>query len=83
MYFANALLPAPLPTPPKSKMLPLLPAPLRVAVVVLPKPNSSPPKKPSRADTDERWGARKDAGSNPTSKPGRADAVARWDAQKT
>ncbi|CAD6258197.1 unnamed protein product [Miscanthus lutarioriparius] len=47
------------------------------AHVVLLKPNSSPPKKPSRADTDERWGARKDAGSNPLFKPGRADAVAR------
>ena len=74
VYFANALLPAPLPTPPKSKMLPLLPTP---CVVVLPK---SPPK-PSRAGAAERWDARKNAIKSPA-KPGRADSGERWDAHK-
>ncbi|KAK3118426.1 hypothetical protein QOZ80_9BG0698870 [Eleusine coracana subsp. coracana] len=80
VYFANALLPATLPTPPRSKMMPLLPTP--PCLVILP---TSPPK-PSRADADERWDARKNAAlvnkAPPMSVPGRADAMDRWDAHK-
>ncbi|CAD6228834.1 unnamed protein product [Miscanthus lutarioriparius] len=54
LAMAHAALPALLPTPPKWKMLPLLPTPPCVAAV-LPKPFA----KPSRADSDERWDARK------------------------
>ncbi|CAD6258207.1 unnamed protein product [Miscanthus lutarioriparius] len=50
---AHAALPALLPTPPKWKMLPLLPTPCVAAI--LPKPLA----KPSRADSDERWDAHK------------------------
>ncbi|CAD6204492.1 unnamed protein product [Miscanthus lutarioriparius] len=50
---AHAALPALLPTPPKCKMLPLLPTPCVAAI--LPKPLA----KPGRADSDERWDARK------------------------
>jgi hypothetical protein len=50
---AHAALPALLPTPPKWKMLPLLPTPCLAAI--LPKPLA----KPSRADSDERWDAHK------------------------
>jgi hypothetical protein len=50
---AHAALPALVPTPPKCEMLPLLPTPC--VAVVLPKPLA----KPSRADSDERWDARK------------------------
>ncbi|RCV36539.1 hypothetical protein SETIT_7G326900v2 [Setaria italica] len=54
LAMAHAALPALLPTPPKSKMLPLLPTP-PPCILILP---MSPPK-PSRADADERWDARK------------------------
>ncbi|CAD6254746.1 unnamed protein product [Miscanthus lutarioriparius] len=50
---AHAALPALLPTPPKWKMLPLLPTPCVAAI--LPKPLA----KPSRTDSDERWDAHK------------------------
>ncbi|GJN06967.1 hypothetical protein PR202_ga24751 [Eleusine coracana subsp. coracana] len=80
VYFANALLPATLPTPPRTQMMPLLPTP--PCLVILP---ISPPKsKPiSRADSDERWDARKNAALiKSVSAPGRADAVDRWDSNK-
>ncbi|KAL6905611.1 hypothetical protein ACP4OV_003212 [Aristida adscensionis] len=75
---AHAALPALLPTPPKSRMLPLLPTPPRVVATL---PAVSPPKI-SRADSDERWDARKNA-ATPLAKPGRADSDERWDAHKT
>jgi hypothetical protein len=59
---AHAALPALLPTPPKCEKLPLLPTPC-VAAVVLPKPLA----KPSRADSDERWDARKTTMTKPAS----------------
>jgi len=65
LAMAHAALPALLPTPPKWKMLPLLPTPPCVAAV-LPKPLA----KPSRADSDERWDARK------TTKPASAEPSA-------
>uniref|UniRef100_K3YDQ2 DUF4005 domain-containing protein n=1 Tax=Setaria italica TaxID=4555 RepID=K3YDQ2_SETIT len=68
LAMALAALPALLPTPPRSKMLALLPTPHRRASY--------------RADAVERWDARKNA-IQPPSKPGRADAVERWDARKT
>ncbi|CAD6254745.1 unnamed protein product [Miscanthus lutarioriparius] len=106
---AHAALPALLPTPPKWKMLPLLPTPCVAAI--LPKPA---PAKPSRAYCDERWDAHKakpaclaspassssgprsadsvrssaghgsprKSASSPPPKPGRADSVERWDAHK-
>ncbi|KAL6862411.1 hypothetical protein ACP4OV_016752 [Aristida adscensionis] len=88
---AHAALPALLPTPPKSMMLPLLPTPPRV---VLPVP---PPKQISRADSDERWDAHKikPATASPaalagqrsptdgkTGGPGRASSCDRWDSNK-
>ncbi|CAD6235526.1 unnamed protein product [Miscanthus lutarioriparius] len=65
LAMAHAALPALLPTPPKWKMLPLLPTPPCVAAV-LPKSLA----KPSRADSDERWDARK------TTKPTSAEPSA-------
>ncbi|KAG0528781.1 hypothetical protein BDA96_05G042200 [Sorghum bicolor] len=93
---AHAALPALLPTPPKWKMLPLLPTPCVAAAAIL---QAKTPAKPSRADADERWDAHKNktktnvrsfAGrrssrkSSTTSppKPGRADSAERWDAHK-
>ncbi|KAL6905612.1 hypothetical protein ACP4OV_003213 [Aristida adscensionis] len=81
---AHAALPALLPTPPRSKMLPLLPTPACVVVATL--PAVSPPKI-SHADSDERWDAHKTkpatAPTPPLAKPGRADSDERWDARKT
>ncbi|KAL6883755.1 hypothetical protein ACP4OV_011169 [Aristida adscensionis] len=74
---AHAALPPLLPTPPKSMMLPLLPTPPCVVATL---PAVSPPKI-SRADSDERWDARKNA-ATPLAKPGRADSGERWDAHK-
>uniref|UniRef100_A0A0D9XP64 Uncharacterized protein n=1 Tax=Leersia perrieri TaxID=77586 RepID=A0A0D9XP64_9ORYZ len=55
---AAAALPALLPTPPRSKMLPLLPTP---CLIILPtsfaKPKAAP--KPGRADAIDRWDAHK------------------------
>ncbi|XP_002450293.1 putative protein TPRXL [Sorghum bicolor] len=53
---AHAALPALLPTPPKWKMLPLLPTPCVAAAAIL---QAKTPAKPSRADADERWDAHK------------------------
>jgi hypothetical protein len=60
---AHAALPALLPTPPKWKMLPLLPTPCVAAI--LPKPLAN--AKPSRADSDERWDAHKTKPACPAS----------------
>ncbi|KAJ1264776.1 hypothetical protein BS78_08G027400 [Paspalum vaginatum] len=63
LAMAHAALPALLPTPPKWKMMmPLLTTTPRSAI--LPK---SPPKKPGRADSDERWDARKIKPASPAS----------------
>jgi len=74
---AHAALPALLPTPPKWKMLPLLPTPCVAAI--LPKPA---PDKPSRDDSDERWDAHKakpaclaSSASSSSSGPRSADSV--------
>ncbi|EES08538.1 hypothetical protein BDA96_05G139500 [Sorghum bicolor] len=97
LAMAHAALPALLPTPPKWKMLPLLPTPPCpcpcVAAAILPKPLAKP--KPSRADSYESVRSsenirvvhgssspRKSATSAPPPKPGRADSVERWDAHK-
>ncbi|CAD6238242.1 unnamed protein product [Miscanthus lutarioriparius] len=55
LAMAQAALPALLPTPPKWKMMPLLPTPCVATILGLPKPLG----KPSRADSDERWDTRK------------------------
>ncbi|EES09286.1 hypothetical protein BDA96_05G043000 [Sorghum bicolor] len=60
LAMAHAALPALLPTPPKWKMLPLLPTPPPCVVTAI--LQAKPPllAKPSRrADSDERWDARK------------------------
>uniref|UniRef100_A0A0D9WGV6 Uncharacterized protein n=1 Tax=Leersia perrieri TaxID=77586 RepID=A0A0D9WGV6_9ORYZ len=93
---AAAALPALLPTPPRSKMVPLLPTP---CLIILPtsfaSPSSAP--KPGRADSVERWDAHKTrAGGETTPLPltkrpaagrgrsmSRADACDRWDSSKT
>ncbi|XP_002449011.2 putative protein TPRXL [Sorghum bicolor] len=71
LKMAHAALPALLPTPPKWKMLPLLPTPCVAAAALQAK---APLAKPSRrADSDERWDAHKtksattSASSNPRS----------------
>jgi hypothetical protein len=67
---AHAALPALLPTPPKWKMLPLLPTPCLAAI--LPKPLA----KPSQADSDERWDARKTkSATSASSSPRSTDSV--------
>ncbi|KAJ1264778.1 hypothetical protein BS78_08G027600 [Paspalum vaginatum] len=71
---AHAALPALLPTPPKSSMLPRLSPP---CVLILPMP---PPKPGSRADAAAAL--KSSTKSSPPSKPGRADAAERWDAHK-
>jgi len=79
LAMAHAALPALLPTPPKWKMLPLLPTPCVATILGLPKPLA----KPSRADSDERWDARKtkpasaepSAASSSSSGPRSADSV--------
>ncbi|CAD6211048.1 unnamed protein product [Miscanthus lutarioriparius] len=53
---AHAALPALLPTPPKWKMLPLLPTPPPCVTAIL---QAKLLAKPSCADSDERWHARK------------------------
>ncbi|KAL6641870.1 hypothetical protein ACP70R_020051 [Stipagrostis hirtigluma subsp. patula] len=88
LAMAHAALPALLPTPPEWKAMPLLPTP--PCAVILPKP----PRKPSRADADERWDAHKKPASQSSSagKPssdgksnisgGRASSCERWDINK-
>ncbi|KAJ1264785.1 hypothetical protein BS78_08G028200 [Paspalum vaginatum] len=63
LAMAHAALPALLPTPPKWKMMAaqLTPPP---CAALLPR---SPPKKPGRADSDERWDARKMKPASPAS----------------
>ncbi|WVZ96814.1 hypothetical protein U9M48_042403 [Paspalum notatum var. saurae] len=83
---AHASLPALLPTPAKSSMLPLL-APSCVLILPMSPPKTTPsPSKGSRADAEGRWDVRKSGIiQSPTKsqlKPGRADAVERWDAHK-
>ncbi|KAJ1264779.1 hypothetical protein BS78_08G027700 [Paspalum vaginatum] len=83
---AHAALPALLPSPAKSTMLPLL-APQCVLILPMSPPKStSSPSKGSGADVEERWDARKSAiiksPSKSKGKPGREDAVERWDAHK-
>ncbi|CAD6258213.1 unnamed protein product [Miscanthus lutarioriparius] len=72
---AHAALPALHPTPPKWKMLPLLPMPCLAAILPIPKPFT----KPSRADSDERWDAHKakpaSTESSASSSPRSADSV--------
>ncbi|KAL6600620.1 hypothetical protein ACP70R_045420 [Stipagrostis hirtigluma subsp. patula] len=72
LAMAHASLPGLLPTPPAS---PLLTA---SRLLILP---AKSPFKPSRADSNERWDARKIA-TKPPAKPGRADSDERWDAHK-
>ncbi|EAZ07154.1 hypothetical protein OsI_29404 [Oryza sativa Indica Group] len=87
-------LPALLPTPPRSQMLPLLPTPCLVILPAsffrAPTPPPSDPK-PGRADSVERWDARKKASCSSASSsssssssglPCRADSCERWDAHK-
>ncbi|CAD6256944.1 unnamed protein product [Miscanthus lutarioriparius] len=77
LAMAHAALPALLPTPPKWKMLPLLPTPCVAAIVPMPL------AKPSRADSGERWDACKikpasaepSAASSSSSGPRSADSV--------
>ncbi|CAD6231204.1 unnamed protein product [Miscanthus lutarioriparius] len=78
LAMTHAALPALLPTPPKWKMLPLLPTPcpcVVAAILGLPKPLA----KPSRADSDERWDAHKtkpaSIESSASSSPRSADSV--------
>ncbi|KAL6905609.1 hypothetical protein ACP4OV_003210 [Aristida adscensionis] len=89
---AHAALPALLPTPPKSMMLPLLPTPPCVAVLPV------SPAKTSRADADERWdahktkpaataspaalGQRSSTADGKNGGPGRASSCERWDSNK-
>lgn len=62
-------------------MFPLLPTPPPCVAILL--ASKSPPPKPSRADADERWDARKNIATKSLSKPGRADTNERWwDAHK-
>ncbi|KAL6641865.1 hypothetical protein ACP70R_020046 [Stipagrostis hirtigluma subsp. patula] len=72
----HASLPGLLPTPPP--ISPLLMASSRLLVLPAKSPSKS---KPSRADSDERWDARKIT-TKPPAKPGRADSDERWDAYK-
>uniref|UniRef100_J3M7F8 Uncharacterized protein n=1 Tax=Oryza brachyantha TaxID=4533 RepID=J3M7F8_ORYBR len=91
---AAAAPPALLPTPPRSKMMPLLPTP---CLVILPASFASPSQlapKPGRADSVARWDAHKagcvGAASPPTERRAanrgrsncRADACDRWDSKK-
>jgi hypothetical protein len=57
-------------------MFPLLPTPPPCVAILL--ASKSPPPKPSRADADERWDARKNIATKSLSKPGRADTNERW-----
>uniref|UniRef100_A0A0D9WGX9 Uncharacterized protein n=1 Tax=Leersia perrieri TaxID=77586 RepID=A0A0D9WGX9_9ORYZ len=95
-FVTAAALPALLPTPPRSKMVPLLPTP---CLIILPtsfaSPSSAP--KPGRADSVERWDAHKTRAGGETTPPpltkrlaagrgrsmSRADACDRWDSNKT
>ncbi|KAF0928251.1 hypothetical protein E2562_038988 [Oryza meyeriana var. granulata] len=93
-FVTAAALPALLPTPPRSKMVPLLPTP---CLVILPISFASPCQpKPGRADSVERWDARKsgaaaaggpapatDKSSHRSRSLCRADACERWDSNKT
>ncbi|CAN6335598.1 unnamed protein product [Urochloa humidicola] len=76
LAMAHAALPALLPTPPKWKMMPLLPTP-PCALVILP---VSPPDKPKagRADAVERWDAHEAV--KPAASP--ASSCERWDSNK-
>uniref|UniRef100_A0A0E0L2W7 Uncharacterized protein n=1 Tax=Oryza punctata TaxID=4537 RepID=A0A0E0L2W7_ORYPU len=98
-FVAAAALRALLPTPPRSKMVPLLPTP---CLIILPASSFASPSKPKpgRADAVERWEAHKTgAGGAPPQPPPppttmrrdadrgrglcRADACDRWDINKT
>ncbi|KAF0896483.1 hypothetical protein E2562_024342 [Oryza meyeriana var. granulata] len=85
---AAAALPPLLPTPPRSKMLPLLPTPCLIILPASFATSASNPK-PGRADAVERWDAhKKPTGAAASSSrstggsPCRADSVKRWDAHK-
>jgi hypothetical protein len=83
LAMAHAAMPGLLPTPPGSKMLPLLPTPsCAAAEIMIPAP--SPPK-PSRADAVERWDACKtssDGKNKSSTTTGRASSCERWDINK-
>jgi hypothetical protein len=78
LAMAHAALPALLPTPPKWKMLPLLPTPPPCVTAIL---QAKLLAKPSRADSDERWDARKtkpasaEPSASASSGPRSADSV--------
>jgi hypothetical protein len=93
LAMAHAAMPGLLPTPPGSKMLPLLPTPsCAAAEIMIPAP--SPPK-PSRADAVERWDINKKSPTSfsssscgkweRTKRPGSrglSSSAERWDAHK-